>query len=317
MTETVRPLILFSLPRSGSTLLQRILSGHPGIASTAEPWLLIPQLYAFRESGVAAQYRHRSLVRALEDFCNELPEGKQTYLRELRRFVLSLYSQAAGPEATYFLDKTPRYALIAEDVLSVFPEGKFVFLWRNPLAAAASMVETWYDGKWRLRSRRLDLEDSLVNLVRARRSADERAIDVRFEDLLTDPESQLKRICGYLELDFQPAMIDRFADVGFSGRLGDPTGTVRYRQLSTEPLTKWKRTFCNPLRKRWARKYLARIGPEALAQMGYDSSELIRELDDIPAGVRRMVGDVFETVRGAVRDTVKRPPPHRSRTTAG
>ncbi|MGC9455472.1 MAG: sulfotransferase family protein [Phycisphaerae bacterium] len=317
MTETVRPLILFSLPRSGSTLLQRILSGHPGIASTAEPWLLIPQLYAFRESGVAAQYRHRSLVRALEDFCNELPEGKQTYLRELRRFVLSLYSQAAGPEATYFLDKTPRYALIAEDVLSVFPEGKFVFLWRNPLAAAASMVETWYDGKWRLRSRRLDLEDSLVNLVRARRLADERAIDVRFEDLLTDPESQLKRICGYLELDFQPAMIDRFADVGFSGRLGDPTGTVRYRQLSTEPLTKWKRTFCNPLRKRWARKYLARIGPETLEQMGYDSSELIRELDDIPAGVRRMVGDVFETVRGAVRDTVKRPPPHRSRTTAG
>ncbi|MFW6066259.1 MAG: sulfotransferase, partial [Planctomycetota bacterium] len=46
MTTTVSPLILFSLPRSGSTLLQRMLSLHGRIASTAEPWLLIPQLYA-------------------------------------------------------------------------------------------------------------------------------------------------------------------------------------------------------------------------------------------------------------------------------
>ncbi|MFP3936849.1 MAG: sulfotransferase family protein [Phycisphaerae bacterium] len=317
MTTTVSPLILFSLPRSGSTLLQRMLSLHGRIASTAEPWLLIPQLYAFRETGIAAEYRHRSLVKAMEDFCGELPEGKETYIRELRRFVLSLYSAAAGPEASYFLDKTPRYALIAQDVLDVFPQGKFIFLWRNPLAAAASMVETWYDGKWRLRSRRLDLMESLENLLQARRSAGRRAIDVRFEDLLSDGESELKRICEYLELDFQPAMIDRFAKVDFNGRLGDPTGAVRYKQLSTEPLAKWKRTFCNPLRKSWARKYLCRIGPEALMQMGYSAEEISAELEEIPAGLRRLAGDAFETVRGTVRDTVKQPPPHRRRPRPG
>src|SRR5919107_2181016 len=40
------PLFLLSLPRSGSTLAQRILAAHGGIATTSEPWILLPYLYA-------------------------------------------------------------------------------------------------------------------------------------------------------------------------------------------------------------------------------------------------------------------------------
>ena len=36
------PIFLFSLPRSGSTLLQRVLMSHKDIASVAEPWLMLP-----------------------------------------------------------------------------------------------------------------------------------------------------------------------------------------------------------------------------------------------------------------------------------
>ena len=48
------PIFIFSLPRAGSTLLQRVLMGHPEIASIAEPWLLLPLMYVQKEHGVLA-----------------------------------------------------------------------------------------------------------------------------------------------------------------------------------------------------------------------------------------------------------------------
>ena len=38
----VKPVFIFSLPRSGSTLLQRVLTGHSEISSFAEPHFLLP-----------------------------------------------------------------------------------------------------------------------------------------------------------------------------------------------------------------------------------------------------------------------------------
>jgi hypothetical protein len=46
MSARPTPLFLLSLPRSGSTLAQRILAAHAGIATTSEPWILLPYLYA-------------------------------------------------------------------------------------------------------------------------------------------------------------------------------------------------------------------------------------------------------------------------------
>jgi hypothetical protein len=51
-------------------------------------------------------------------------------------FGIDLYTRAAG-EARYFLDKTPRYHYVVDDLFRVFPEAKTIFLWRNPLAIVA------------------------------------------------------------------------------------------------------------------------------------------------------------------------------------
>ncbi|MBT8101022.1 MAG: sulfotransferase, partial [Gammaproteobacteria bacterium] len=52
----LRPVFLLSLPRSGSTLLQRMLMTHPAISSVPEPWLLLPIFYPRRTSGHSAEY---------------------------------------------------------------------------------------------------------------------------------------------------------------------------------------------------------------------------------------------------------------------
>ena len=49
-------IFLISLPRSGSTMLQRVLVGHSEIESSAEPWLMLPLVYSRRENGITAEY---------------------------------------------------------------------------------------------------------------------------------------------------------------------------------------------------------------------------------------------------------------------
>src|SRR5206468_7765156 len=92
---SVRPVFVLSLPRSGSTLLQRMLASHPEIATSSETWLLLPQLYALRPHGAQAEYGHRTAARAVQDFCSVLPGGQDAYIAEVRRSVLALYELAA------------------------------------------------------------------------------------------------------------------------------------------------------------------------------------------------------------------------------
>ncbi len=47
---------------------------------------------------------------------------------------------------TYFLDKTPRYYLIIPEIAQIFPDAKFIFLFRNPLQVISSVMKTWCKG---------------------------------------------------------------------------------------------------------------------------------------------------------------------------
>ncbi len=281
MSNGPRPLFLFSLPRSGSTLAQRVLAAHDAVATASEPWLLLPFFYALRDRGLYAEYNHTSAVTALEDFCGTLPNGKQDYLAAVRGLAEGLYEKASPDGARYFLDKTPRYHLIAPDVISAFPDAGHLFLWRNPLAVAASVIETWGGGRWNLYRHKIDLYDGLENLVNAYEDNASNALAVRFEDLVTGPEASWERVFRHLDLGFDPSVLSSFSGVSLNGRKGDPTGTRRYAAVSREPLERWKTTLAGPLRKAWCRRYLRWIGRDRLKTMGYDLEDLMSELDAI------------------------------------
>jgi hypothetical protein len=293
----IRPIFIFSISRSGSTLVQRVIAAHEGVATVSEPWLLLPHAYTLRASGVDAEYLHKRMVEAIEDFCGELPGGQDEYKRALHDFALGLYSAAAGEGARCFVDKSPPYCLIAEEIIELFPEGRFVFLWRNPLSAVASMIETWEP--WRPTMYRDDLFVGLPRLIAAYQRNRVRAHAVRFEDLIGGDPAPWRALMDYLEIEFEPASLRSFADVALNGRMGDPTGVRRYSELSAEPRQKWKGTLANPLRKAWCRRYLSFIGRERLAVMGYELASLERELgsqaascDSFGADLARLLVDV-------------------------
>ena len=298
MKDTPTPIFILSMPRSGSTLMQRILGANATIATASEPHLLLPYVYTMRDHGMYAEYDQRQVKLATEDFCALLPRRQDDYFAELGRFVSRLYALASPPGTKYFLDKTPRYHLIADEVFRIFPEAKFIFLWRNPLAIVASLMEI-HEGRWNLHGVKIDLYDGLRNLIAVYEKRRANACTIRYEELIAQPEAAGRRMFDYLGLPFDDATLSGFAQVNLKGRYGDRWGT-KYQTITSEPLEKWKATLASPLRIAWCRRYLNWIGRERLAVMGYDLGQLMEELNSIPAKYGRVASDVLRASLGVV-----------------
>jgi hypothetical protein len=299
---SVQPIFVFSISRSGSTLVQRILAAHEGIATTSEPWLLLPYAYSLRPRGIDAEYYHPLLPGAIEDFSEQLPGGEADYRDEVRACVLRLYEKAAGG-APCFVDKSPPYCLISEEIIELFPEAKFVFLWRNPLSVVASMIDTW--GPWHPTFMTGDLFIGLPRLIASYESNRHRAHAVKFEDVVSGAGETWTELMRYLGMEFDPGALDSFAGVDLVGRMGDPTGRRRYRALSTEPQEKWRKTLANPVRREWARRYIRFLGEERLASMGYDRAQLLAELDSERGGSEFLAQDSWRALKGIAKEPIR------------
>jgi hypothetical protein len=303
----IKPIFLFSISRSGSTLIQRIIGAH-AVATVSEPWLLLPHAYTLRDRGVDAEYVHPLLATAIEDFCDQLPGGRDDYLAEMREFALRLYGRAASDGATHFLDKTPPYCLIADEIMQLFPEGKFVFLWRNPLSVVASLIDTW--GPWHPTFMSSDLFVGLPRLVETYDRERNRAYSVRFEDLAGGDEESWRQLMTYIGIEFDPSSLTRFNEVQLAGRMGDPTGPKRYSKLSAEPHEKWRKTLASPLRREWCQRYLRVLGPERLRIMGFEMDQLVADLGELETDLDAVVPDLWR----ALVDVTKEPLRVRTRT---
>lgn len=300
MSSGVTPVFVLSLPRSGSTLVQRVLSAHPDVASHAEPWLLLPSLYAMRPDGVFAEYDHAFARHGLREFVGSLPGGDEDYFEAVGRMATSLYARAAVDGESVFVDKTPRYSLVADELARAFPDAPIIVLWRNPLAIAASIVETWGGGRWNVYKFKIDLYTALSRLVDFQRRNSERVLSIRYEDLVLDSDRSWPRIFRHAGLSYDPSFLESFTSTRLGGTMGDPTGQTAYASLSRDPLGKWPQSFASPVRKRWARRYLQWIGQTRLEAMAYDVATLLRELDSVPSRADTLVSDVWFSLYGVL-----------------
>ena len=304
-TNGVTPVFLLSAPRSGSTLVQRVLAAHDGVATTSEPWLLLPLLSPLADHLPQRDFFAAETHNAIVDFTEALPQGKQSYRDAIRAAALELYAQVGGPDTRFFVDKTPPYSILVDEIVETFPGGRLVFLWRHPLSIVSSVVETFAGGRWRPSDYPLSLFWGPAALADAFARHRDRSFGVRYEDLVAGGERTWQALGEYVGLPFDPAALDGFSDVSLTGRMGDPTGVHRYRALAPETLDKWRATVSTPVRKRWCRKYLEWLGAERLAVMGYDQAQLLRDLDALEPSGGDTVQDVRDTVvsmtRGALR----------------
>jgi hypothetical protein len=262
-------------------MVQRVLAAHPEVATVSEPWLLLPPLYATRIEGTRAEYSHEMAAGALHDFCEALPGGREDYRAAVRDFATALYERAGGGGAAYFLDKTPRYHWVAGELADVFPDARFVFLWRHPLSVMASFLDTFRAGRFEPYNFASDLFDGVANLTAARERLGRRAHAVRYEDLVVaGGERHWRGLFDHLELEFDPTALERFADIELRGRYGDRSPR---RRIVGDSLDAWRSKASTRVGNAWCRRYIRWIGRERMAAMGYDHDAELRAVAAVPA----------------------------------
>ncbi|MEQ8689964.1 MAG: sulfotransferase, partial [Pseudomonadales bacterium] len=195
------PIFLLSLPRSGSTLLQRVLATDARIATASEPWLMLPYVAAYSNLATFSEFGGGLAKVGIREFLESLPGGMSNYRECIARFASSVYDLASPTGAIYFLDKTPRYTLIADELIKIFPDAKYVVLWRNPAAIVASMIESFYDGKWRIYSNHIDLFRGFEALHDFAVKYRDRTLFIHYETFVKNPNDTLASLADYLGLN--------------------------------------------------------------------------------------------------------------------
>lgn len=287
-------IFLISLPRSGSTLLQKMLTVSPEIHSVSEPWLMLPLAFMLQKEGTLTTYSHGTAAYAVEDFIKELPNGHKDFCATLEDFATSLYSKTQhGGSARYFLDKTPRYYLIVPFLAEVFPNAKFIFLFRNPLEVLSSILTTWLNDRLIIFNHYIDVFQGPCALSRGYNLLKDRSIAVSYGDLVRSPESELQRICSYLEISYEPSMVLSYKNIEFKGRMGDPKDIHEFKNVSINSMGKWKTTLNTHYRKWYAKRYVRFLGDKVLKDFGSSVKELTREIDSITQTRRGSFKDAF------------------------
>src|SRR5688572_18285566 len=110
-TESLHEDLIFIIgsPRSGSTLLQRMIGSHSEVFTHPEPHLITPLAYlGYHHTVDQAPYDHINAAEAFREFVDELPRGEEDYLDALRAYAGTLYGRVLeGRGKRCFLDKTP------------------------------------------------------------------------------------------------------------------------------------------------------------------------------------------------------------------
>lgn len=285
-------IFIISMPRSGSTLLQRVLGGHPDVGTSSEPWIMLHQAFARTHRGIFTQYGADWAALGVNEFVSNYTDGDATYDDAVRAFARTLYGNAMQRQGvSRFIDKTPRYVLIIDDLLRWFPAAKFIFLRRNPLSVLASIVRTQIGHDLTTLER---FTNELLIGPRAILSGldtlGDRAIDVAYEDFVTNPENELERICARLDIDFRPEMLDYSSSPELKGFMQDRTGVTQHGRPVGERAHSWKKVLHDAQQLEFARGYLAELGDDVINGLGYDFEELN---DTVRQASERVRGDGY------------------------
>jgi hypothetical protein len=274
------------------------------VATSTEPWLLFPLLNPLRPKERRPRPDDPGAPEALDDFIPKLAGGREAYDADLAEFVLRVYSRAGTPGARFFVDKTPAYLRIIDEIVRLLPDSRFVFLARNPLGVLSSVMETLSHGRWSTHGWRAEMLfrgwDQLASgYVRHR----ERSHLVRYEELVGGGGPPWRELAAYIGIEFDPAGLQRFGSVRLDGPMVSPG--EHPGSLTRTPVEKWRETIDDRYRQAWARRYLRWIGPDRLAALGYDLDEMLASLDAVPVRRRPRADDLRIAATSIARDIVK------------
>jgi len=236
------PVFVVGNSRSGTTMMGHILRNHPMI------FTLYHELHFFEQLCVSGDYDRVLRFEESVDLAARLlcinhdsywTQGDPArFYEEARTVIRSIQDRSTTPVVIFeqFLryvaqkngkpipcDQTPRYILYIADILKLYPDSRVINMIRDPRPVLLSQKNKW-KRRW-MGYRNFPLKESIRTKINYHPvttsmiwNASVRAVGpfvnhsrvllIRFEDLLTDSEAEVRRICDFLGVDFYKEMLD-------------------------------------------------------------------------------------------------------------
>lgn len=201
-TTGERPIFIVGIPRTGTTLVDRIIGGHSQVHSAGELSVL--------SEAIAVAMDRNSTSRS---------PGWHPFVETLGRLdaqvVANEYLARVRPrrgDRPRFSDKQLTNFFYCGLILRAFPNARIVHLTRHPLAACYAIYRTRFDGTYPFSYDLYEIAEFYVGYRRVmahwHRVLPNRILDVAYEDVVTSLEPTTRRLFDYLELPFEPACLD-------------------------------------------------------------------------------------------------------------
>jgi len=246
----VPPLFIVGPSRSGTTLLARMLDAHSSLAIFPETWcyVVLDRLGCFEEFSNRWQYilflnQVWDALRLYKDDAAARVLGEEAakspvYSGPIRPVLQSIgeaYATARG--AARWGEKTPGHVLWLPQIRSLFPEAKVLVCIRDPRDVISSYDERWGGGladtRYLMRAS-AQVRHFLKHLLQQPAFPPDQILTVRYESLTSSPNEVLQEICEFLDIEFEPKMLEFYLQ-NRNVEANDPDG--QFHRLLSKPAT--------------------------------------------------------------------------------
>ena len=224
-TAIESPVFLVGFPRSGTTLLDQILDGHPRLQIMEEK----PALSDVRSAIATMSGGYPSAIASLRDI--DILTLRGQYFRSVERYI----HRRPG---TILVDKLPLNICHIPLIVRLFPNSPIILALRHPCDVVLSNFMQYYrlndamanflsiDGAARFYNRVMGFWLQCVEMLPLRFHS------IRYEDLVADFDSELRNLLQFLDVDWDDAMLDYRTHAQHRGEINT---TPSYEQV-TEPI---------------------------------------------------------------------------------
>lgn len=207
------PFFIVASARSGTTFLRLTLNAHPLVAVPPES-RFITELWRGEDevevdnflTALSAHKRFLAWGLDIEVVRRQLGEQRTLPYTEAVSGAYKAYAAKNGKR--YWGDKTPRYVEHIPFLAQMFPDSRFIHLVRDGRNVALSYSHVDFGPKNIARAARLWRRRVGAGVRDGRALGPDRYIEIRNEDLATNAENEIRKICDFLGLGFDPLMLD-------------------------------------------------------------------------------------------------------------
>ena len=255
--------------KSGTTLVAALLDSHPELLVLPQETAYFPTvLRKYRDADRRAQCDYltkESFSRVLfggepkwrEHEYKSFPQQKflETFERtafdpananrDLLALMAESYAATIGVPIDHikrWIEKTPANRNHVDEIFARFPQAKLLVTLRDPRAILATQIALEQTRKTKRFSVYYVIAHWRVaaKLARRVRSGDVPGLFVPFEQLVSEVSTVMKRVCDYLEIQFDPEVVLTPTKIGQPWG-GNSAAQIAFSQVSAEPASRWER----------------------------------------------------------------------------